>query len=96
VTPLHPKANGEVERFMQTLNKTEQITNLQGKNHLERRNVVQDMLIAYKLTPHPATGVATYDALSGCLFEQNWIAFNCREMRRMTSSTAEMQNTSRK
>lgn len=63
VTPLHPKANGEVKRFMQTLNKTEQITKLQGKNHLERRNVVQDMLIAYRSTPHPATGVAPYDAL---------------------------------
>ena len=28
VTALHPRANGEVERFMQTLNKTEQIANL--------------------------------------------------------------------
>ena len=37
VTALHPRANGEVERFMQTLNKTEQIANLQGKTRLERR-----------------------------------------------------------
>ena len=65
VTPLHPRANGEVERFMQTLNKTEQIANLQGKNRLERRNAVQDMLIAYRSTPHPATGVTPYDALKG-------------------------------
>ncbi|KAL9987152.1 hypothetical protein ACROYT_G001409 [Oculina patagonica] len=65
VTPLHPRANGEAERFMQTLNKTEQIPSLQGKNRLERRNAIQDMLIAYRLTPHPATGVAPYDALKG-------------------------------
>ena len=63
VTPLHPRANGEVERFMQTLNKTEQIASLQGKNRLERRNAVQDMLTAYRSTPHPATGVAPYEAL---------------------------------
>ena len=65
VTPLHPRANGEVERFMQTLNKTEQIASLQGKNRLERRNAIQDMLIAYRSTPHPATGVAPYGALKG-------------------------------
>ena len=61
VTALHPRADGEVERFMQTLNKTEQIANLQGKTRLERRNAVQDMLIAYRSTPHPATGVAPYE-----------------------------------
>ena len=65
VTALHPRANGEVERFMQTLNKTEQIANLQGKTRLERRNAVQDMLIAYRSTPHPPTGVAPYEALKG-------------------------------
>ncbi|PFX12680.1 Uncharacterized protein K02A2.6 [Stylophora pistillata] len=65
VTPLHPRANGEVERFMQTLSKTEQIANLQGKNRLERRDTVQDMLIAYRSTPHPAMGVAPYEALKG-------------------------------
>ena len=63
--PLHPRANGEVERFMQTLNKTEQIASLQGKNRLMRQNAVQDMLIAYRSTPHPATGVAPYEALKG-------------------------------
>ena len=48
VTPLHP---------------TEQIASLQGKNRLERRNAIQDMLIAYRSTPHPATGIAPYEAL---------------------------------
>ena len=65
VTALHPRANGEVERFMQTLNKVEQIASLQGKSRLERRNAIQGMLIAYRSTPHPATGVAPYDALKG-------------------------------
>ena len=63
VTPLHPRANGEVEVFMKTLNKTEQIAHLQGKNKYERANAVQDMLIAYRSTPHPATGITPYDAL---------------------------------
>ena len=40
VTALHPRANGEVERSMQILNKTVQIANIQGKNSLERRNAV--------------------------------------------------------
>ena len=38
IKPLHPRANGEVGQFMQMLNKTEQITHLQGKDHLERQN----------------------------------------------------------
>ena len=50
VTALHPRANGEAERLMQNLNKTEQIANLQGKNRLERRNAVQDMLIQINAT----------------------------------------------
>ena len=65
VTPLHPRANGEAERFMQTLNKTEQIASLQGKDRFERRNAIQDMLISYRSTPHPATGVTPYEAMRG-------------------------------
>ena len=67
VTALHPRANGEVEGFMQTLNKTERIANLQDKTRLERRNAVQDRLIAYRSTPHPATGVALVKLLRGHL-----------------------------
>ena len=37
VTPLHPRENGEAERFMRMLNKTEQIASLQGKNDLRDR-----------------------------------------------------------
>ena len=63
VTPLHPRANGEVERFMQLLNKTEQIAHLQSKDKLERNMAVQEMLIAYRDTPHPATNVSPYQAM---------------------------------
>ena len=63
ITPLHPRANREVERFMQMLNKTEQIAHLQGKDRLERQNAIQDMLTAYRSTPHPATGVTPFEAM---------------------------------
>ena len=67
ITPLHPRANGEAERFMQTLNKVERIAHLQEKNRYERQNAIQDMLVAYRSTPHPATEVAPYDAMRGCI-----------------------------
>lgn len=35
VTPLHPRANGEAEKFMQLLNNTKQITHMQNKDRLE-------------------------------------------------------------
>ena len=47
------------------LSKTKQTANLHGKNRLERRNAIQDKLIAYRSTPQPATGVAPYEALKG-------------------------------
>ena len=67
VTPLHPRANGEAERFMQLLNKTEQIAHIQGKDKAGRRNAVQEMLMAYRDTPHPATGVSPYQAMTNRL-----------------------------
>ena len=63
VMPNHPRANGQVERFMQTLNKTEQIAHLQGKSGPDRNMAVQDMLTAYRDTPHPATGISPYQAM---------------------------------
>jgi len=60
VTPLHPRANGEAESFMKVLNKTEQINHLQGG---DRETAIQDMLIGYRSTPHPATGITPYKAL---------------------------------
>jgi len=65
ITPLHPRANGEAERFMRPLNKTEQIAHLQKKNSKERMISVYDMLTSYRATPHPATGVAPYRSLHG-------------------------------
>ena len=50
---------------MQTLNKTEQIAHLQGKHASQREIAVQDMLTAYRDTPHPATVVTPYEALHG-------------------------------
>ena len=49
---------------MQVLNKTEQIAHLQGKTGLDRNMAVSDMLMAYRDTPHPATGVTPYQAMS--------------------------------
>ena len=65
ITLEHPRANGEAERFMQTINKTEQIAHLQGKRAAERELAVQNMLIAYRDMPHPATGVTPYEAMHG-------------------------------
>ena len=65
ITPLHPRANGEAERFMKLLNKTEQIAHLHNKDKLERNMAIQEMLMAYRDTPHPATGVSPYQAMNG-------------------------------
>ena len=48
---------------MQTLNKTEQTAHLQGKSGPDRKMAVQDMLTAYRDTPHPATGISPYQAM---------------------------------
>lgn len=49
---------------MQVLNKTEQIAHLQGKIGLDRNIAVYDMLMAYRDTPHPATWITPYQAMS--------------------------------
>jgi len=59
----HLRANTQVERFMQTLNKTEQIAHLQGKSGPNRDMTVQDMLMDNRDTPHPATGISHYQAM---------------------------------
>lgn len=60
VTPEHPRANGEAESFMKLLNKQEQIAHCQGR---DRKSVICEMLIGYRSTPHPATGIPPYEAL---------------------------------
>ena len=60
VTPEHPRANGEAERFMKVLNKTEQIAHSEGRSS---NPAIQYMLMGYRSTPHPATGYCPYEAL---------------------------------
>ena len=63
ITPLNPRENGEVKRFLQMLNKKEQTAHQQGKRRLKRQNVIQDMLTAYRSTPLPATGITPSEAM---------------------------------
>ena len=65
ITPLHPRANVEAERFMKLLNKAEQIAHRHNKDKLERNMAIQEMLAAYRDTTHPATGVSPYQAMNG-------------------------------
>ena len=60
ITPEHPRANGEAESFMKVLNKTEQIAHSDGKTS---SSAIQNMLMGYRSTPHPATGHTPYEAL---------------------------------
>ena len=60
ITPEHPRANGEAERFMKVLNKTEQIAHDEGR---KSTSAIQDMLMGYRSTPHPATGYTPYEVL---------------------------------
>lgn len=60
VTPKHARANGEAESFMKMLNKTEQIAHLQSR---DRTVAIQEMLMGYRSTPHPATKTTPYAAL---------------------------------
>ncbi|XP_052799124.1 uncharacterized protein K02A2.6-like [Mya arenaria] len=53
-TPLHPSANGEVERQNRTLLKRIKIANAEGKNW---KIEIRKFLLAYRTTPHSTTGV---------------------------------------
>ena len=55
VTPLWPRANGEVERFVKTLKKYIKAAKTDGKNW---RKELQTFLRNYRITPHATTGVA--------------------------------------
>ena len=60
VTPLWPQANGEVERFMDTMLKVIRTA------HIERKCWKQELyrfLRQYRATPHATTGVAPAEAL---------------------------------
>ena len=55
VTPLWPRANGEVERFVKTLKKCVKAAKSDGKNW---RKEMQAFLRNYCTSPHATTGVA--------------------------------------
>ena len=59
-TPLWPQANGEVERFMRTINRTMRIAVDTGE---DQEQALQQFLKAYRQTPHSTTGCAPSDAL---------------------------------
>jgi hypothetical protein len=54
ITPLWPKANAEVESFMQKLNKVDRRAATSGKS---RDQELQAFLVAYRATPHSTTKV---------------------------------------
>ena len=62
VTPYHPEANGEVERFNQNLKKCIQAAITAGQNW---RIALQNYLLSYRTTPHATTGVAPANLLFG-------------------------------
>ena len=55
VTPLWPRANGEVERFVKTLKKCIKAAKAEGRSW---RKELQAILCNYRTTPHATTGVA--------------------------------------
>ena len=60
ITPLHPSANGEAESFIRLINKTEQRAKIQ---RISPMTAMQDMLVGYRSTPHPATGITPYEGM---------------------------------
>ena len=55
VTPLHPQANGQVERFMRSLGKVICTAVIQK---LDWKKALNEFLMSYRATPHPATGAS--------------------------------------
>ncbi|XP_057312326.1 uncharacterized protein K02A2.6-like [Hydractinia symbiolongicarpus] len=60
VTPYHPQANGEVERFNRNLKKVVQTAIAEAKDW---RVVMQNFLLNYRNTPHATTGVTPAELL---------------------------------
>ena len=54
VTPYHPAANGEVERFNRTMKKTIQAAIAENRDW---RTALQNFLLSYRVTPHATTGI---------------------------------------
>ena len=60
VTPGYPQANGEVERFMRTLEKAVRCAIIDGKSWKQE---LYRFLRNYRITPHSSTGVPPGEAL---------------------------------
>lgn len=61
VTPLHPEANGEIERYMRTLEKFIRAVKIEGGNW---RQEVFRFLRHYRATPHSVTGLSPSEMLN--------------------------------
>ena len=61
ITPLWPRANGEAERFMMTLEKCVRTATIEHKNWKEELN---KFLRQYRATPHSTTGISPCEALN--------------------------------
>ena len=62
VTPYWPQANGEVERFMRTLEKAIRTAHLEHKNWKQEMNA---FLRQYRATPHCTIDMSPSEALNG-------------------------------
>ena len=62
ITPRHPRANGECERFLQNLNKAIRIAKRENIDYKEK---IEGMLEAYRATPHPSTSRSPYELMFG-------------------------------
>jgi transposase InsO family protein len=60
ITPRHPRANGECERFMQNLNKAIRISKKENTDYKEK---IDGMLEAYRATPHPSTSKSPFELM---------------------------------
>ena len=61
ITPYWPRANGEAERLVQTLEKSIRIAHLEGKNWKQE---LYKFLRQYRATPHSTTKVSPSEALN--------------------------------
>ena len=62
VTPYWPKANGEAERMMRTLNK---VLRAAHQEQIPCKQAISSFLRNYRATPHTTTGVTPAEALLG-------------------------------
>ncbi|KAK3745368.1 hypothetical protein QZH41_001397 [Actinostola sp. cb2023] len=60
ITPIHPKAQGQVEGFNKLVNK---ISAIARQDSIDPHEAIYDMLQAYRSTPHPATKTPPYQLL---------------------------------